>query len=67
MVALFENLLIMILTIVALLGCGYLVLAILAWGLKIKSGSREQEGLTKLWSASQAGNPKSESLDDEFR
>jgi hypothetical protein len=67
MADLFENLLIMILTIVVLLGGGYLVLAILAWGLRIKSGSREQEGLTKLWSESQPGKTKSEFVDDEFR
>jgi hypothetical protein len=67
MADLFENLLIMILTIVVLLGGGYLALVVLAWGLKIKSGSSEQEGLAKLWSASQPGNPKSEFTDDEFR
>lgn len=54
MQVLFENILIMILTIVVLLAGAYLVLAVLGWGLKIKSGSREQEGLTDLWIANQA-------------
>lgn len=48
-----ENILIMILTIVVLLGGGYLVLLLLHWGLKIKSGGREEQGLTDLWIAQQ--------------
>jgi len=32
-----------------LLGGGYLVLLLLHWGLKIKSGGREEQGLTDLW------------------
>ena len=48
-----ENILIMILTIVVLVGGVYLALTLLGWGLKIKSGSREQEGLTDLWIANQ--------------
>jgi hypothetical protein len=63
----FEILLIMISTIVALIGGGYLVLAVLGWGLKIKSGSREQEGLTRLWASSQAGKSKPESRDKQIR
>jgi hypothetical protein len=67
MTALFENMLIMVLTIVVLIGGGYLFLVILDWGLKIKSGSREQDGLTGLWVSSQSGKPKPESLDDDLR
>jgi hypothetical protein len=65
MAAVFENILIMILTIVVLLVGGYLVLAVLGWGLKVKSGSREQEGLTRLWAESQTGKPDSGSQDDQ--
>jgi hypothetical protein len=45
-----ENIFIMILAVVALLMGGYLILVILGWGMKIKSGHREQEGLTDLLS-----------------
>jgi hypothetical protein len=62
-----ENILIMILTIVVLLVGGYLVLAILGWGLKIKSGHREQEGLTRLWASSQTDKPEPESQDKQGR
>jgi hypothetical protein len=61
MAGVFENILIMVLTIVVLLGGGYLFLVMLNWGLKIKSGSREQDGLTQLWTASQSGKPRPES------
>lgn len=64
MAAVLENLLIMILTIVFLLGGGYLVLIILDWGLKIKSGRREQEGLTRLWASSQVRKSNPESQDE---
>lgn len=67
MAAFLENILIMILTIVVLLGGGYLVLVILGWGLKIKSGSREQEGLTQLWASSQAKKSKSDSQNEQNR
>lgn len=50
MAGIFENILIMILTVMILLGGGYLVLVILGWGMKLKSGHREQEGLTDLLS-----------------
>jgi hypothetical protein len=46
----FENILIMILTVVVLLGGGYLLLVVLGWAMKLKSGQREQEGLTDLFS-----------------
>ena len=55
-----ENILVMILTIVVLLAGGYLLLVILHWGLRVKSGRKEQEGLTDLWIASQiqSGNSR---------
>jgi hypothetical protein len=40
----------MILTVLVLLGGGYLVLVVLGWAMKLKSGHREQEGLTELLS-----------------
>ena len=52
-----ENLLIMVLTIVFLLGGGYLLLALLDWGLKLKSKGSEQAGLTDLWIESQKLDP----------
>jgi hypothetical protein len=69
MAAVLENILIMILTIAVLLGGGYLLLVILGWGLKIKSGRREQEGLTQLWASSQVvkPKPKPESQDEQVR
>jgi O-antigen ligase len=60
-----EIILTMVLTLVALLGGGYLVLAVLGWGLRIKSGSREQEGLTRLWASSQTDKPKPESQKEQ--
>jgi hypothetical protein len=65
MPAIVENILIMILTIAVLLGGGYLLLVIVGWGLKIKSGGREQEGLTDLWIASQTAKPEQETTDDK--
>jgi hypothetical protein len=67
MAAVLENILIMVLTIVVLLGGSYLLLAILGWGLKIKSGRKEQEGLTQLWTSSQVVKPKPESQDEHTR
>jgi hypothetical protein len=49
--SIFENIMIMILTILILVGGAYLVLLMLEWGLKIKSGNREQEGLTSMWAS----------------
>ena len=50
MAGILENILIMILTVMGLLGGGYLILVVLGWGMKLKSGHREQEGLTNLLS-----------------
>ncbi|MGD9010238.1 MAG: hypothetical protein PVG41_20105 [Desulfobacteraceae bacterium] len=50
MAGIFENILIMVLTVMVLLGGGYLILVALGWGMKLKSGHREQEGLTDLFS-----------------
>jgi hypothetical protein len=55
MQAFFENILIMILTILGPLTVLYLVLVLLGWRLKIKSGNRENQGLTDLWLANQPG------------
>ncbi len=52
--AIFENILIMFLTIVVLLGGGYLMLLLIGFGLKLKSGNRENQGLTDLWIANQS-------------
>lgn len=58
-----ENILIMVLTIVILVAGGYLLLLILGWLLKIKSGGRETQGLTDLWIANQAEALKKDSDD----
>lgn len=67
MAAILETILIMILTIAVLLGGGYLFLVVLGWGLRIKSGRREQEGLTRLWAESQVGKTNPESQDKQIR
>lgn len=46
--AIAENLLIMVLTVVILLGGCYLLLVVLDVWLKFKTGSREQDGLADL-------------------
>jgi len=61
--ALLENILIMVLTIVVLLGGAYLVLVLLGWGLKLRSGGREQQGLTDLWLANQAAKSPDKTQD----
>ena len=60
-----ENILIMILTIAILLGGGYLVLLLLHWGLRIKSGGREEQGLTDLWIAQQREKRQPASFEQE--
>jgi hypothetical protein len=67
MLAVLENILIMIITVLALIGGGYLLLVIIEWGLKAKSGSREREGLSDLWIASQADKPEKEATDGKSR
>lgn len=59
----------MILTIIVPLTALYLLLVFIGWGLKIKSGNREQQGLTDLWLANQAGaipkNPEKAASDKD--
>ena len=55
MADLFENLMVMVLSVVALAGGFYLLLLLLDWWLKFKAGSREQEGLTNLWLSTKQG------------
>lgn len=45
----FENLLVMILSILVLIAGGYFFLLIVHYGLKIRSRGREEEGLAILW------------------
>lgn len=54
MQAILENILVMILTIVVPLTGFYLVLVLIEWMLKSKSGEREQKGLSDLLISSQA-------------
>jgi hypothetical protein len=61
MPAILENVLIMILTIVVVVAGGYLMLVLLGWWLKIKTGGREEQGLTDLWIANQPKPQKSKS------
>lgn len=44
-----ENIFIMIMTIVVMIGVCYLALVLLNWGLKLRGGSREEDGLVQLW------------------
>lgn len=60
-----ENIGIMVLTIVLLLGGGWLLLLILHWGLKIKTGSREQDGLVDLWESAMARKPPDPADEEE--
>ena len=53
----------MVLTIVVLVAGGYLLLVMLGWWLRIKSGGREEQGLTDLWIANQAETLKNKSDD----
>jgi hypothetical protein len=67
MPAIFENILIMIATVVVLLCGGYLLLVILGWGLKLKSGHREQQGLADLWIASQVDQSGQDPAEEKSR
>jgi len=58
----FENIMIMILTIVILVGGAYLLLLMLDWGLKMKSGNREQEGLTSMWASTRKSSSSGRNL-----
>lgn len=53
LVTILENLLVMVLTIVFLVGGIYLLLLFLHAWLRFKSGSREAEGLANLWQENQ--------------
>ena len=44
-----ENMMVMVLTLVVLAGGFYLLLLVLNVWLKIKTGTREKEGLANLW------------------
>lgn len=55
-----ESMTVMILTIVLLLVVFYVLLLLLDWGLKLKSGTREAEGLAELWQASLSAPPSAE-------
>lgn len=59
-----EGLSIMVLTIVVLLVSFYLVLLALHWGLKWKSGTREDEGLADLWQSTVIPSPEGEDEND---
>ncbi len=48
-----ENSIVAVLTIAGILLGIYAILVVLEWGMRIKSRGREQEGLTRLWAASQ--------------
>lgn len=61
----FENLLIMVLTIVVLLGGFYLLLLMLNAWLKIKTGSREQEGLSNMWASAMKDAQKGDDAADD--
>jgi len=57
----FENILIMVLTIVILVAVGYLMLVLLGWLIKLKHGGREEQGLTDLWIANHPDAQKDKS------
>jgi len=44
-----ENLSIMVLSVVALIACGWLLLLMLEVLIRLKAGTRERDGLTRLW------------------
>jgi len=46
---LIENLIVMFMTIVVLIGAIYVLLLVLHYWLKFKSAGREEQGLTALW------------------
>lgn len=59
-----ENLVVMLLTILVLIVGGYLALVLLNWGLKLKGGLREDEGLVQLWAESKKEQQATASFED---
>jgi hypothetical protein len=55
LIRILEDVGVIVLTIVILVGGLYLILLALQWGLRLKMGSREEEGLAELWNASLPG------------
>jgi hypothetical protein len=52
LIRILEDVAVIALTVVILVVALYLVLLALQWGLRLKLGSREEEGLAELWHAS---------------
>jgi hypothetical protein len=50
-IGILEDVAVIVLTLVILVVALYLVLLALQWGLRLKLGSREEEGLAELWHA----------------
>lgn len=59
-----KNMALTLLTIAALVGFAWLMLLALHWGLKLKSGSREQDGLVDLWQEAMTKRPPNENKDE---
>ncbi len=53
MMNIIKNFLIAVATLVVLLMVFYGILMVIEWGMRVRSRNREQEGLTRLWSAAQ--------------
>lgn len=60
-----ENLVVMVLTILVLIVGGYVALVLLNWGLKLKSGTREDDGLVQLWAESKKEHQAAASSNEE--
>ena len=65
LIRILEDAAVIVLTVVILVGALYLVLIALQWGLRLKSGSREEEGLAQLWHASVPKPPPVDADKDE--
>ena len=59
---LIENLIVMFMTIVVLIGAIYALLLVLHYWLKFKSAGREEQGLTALWVDNVALEPDREEV-----
>lgn len=59
-----ENIIIMLLTIVFLIGGAYLALVVLNWAWKLKRGGREDEGLVELWAEAKKEQRSSDPSDN---